>query len=196
MEVEIWKSLDFLGYPNYKVSNFGRVKSLNYRHSGKEGIIKPCKDKDGYLQLSLYQNTQKKTFTVHKLVALAFIPNDNPIKKTQINHLDENKENNHVLNLCWCTREENINYGTHNERMSKTKKGKPKSEEHKQKLSIANKGKGSKPILQYTLDGVFIRDWDSATTASKELNIFQTSITACCKGKQKSAYGFIWRHKE
>ena len=110
--------------------------------------------------------------------------------------MDENKENNHVSNLCWCNCYENNNYGSRNIRMSKTKKGKPKSEEHKQKLSIANKGKGSKPILQYTLDGIFIRDWDSATTASKELNIFQTSITACCKGKQKSAYGFIWRYKE
>lgn len=194
-EVEIWKSLVFLGYLNYEVSNMGQVKSLNYRHTGKERLLKPSKDKDGYLQLSLYQNTQKKTFRVHKLIALAFIPNDNPIEKTEINHLDENKENNHVSNLCWCSCIDNNNYGTRNERMSKTKKGKPKSEEHKQKISQARKGKGNKPILQYTKDMVFIRDWDSATQASEELNLSQGNITQCCRNKQKSAYGYIWRYK-
>lgn len=193
--IEIWKSLDFLGYLNYEVSNMGQVKSLNYRHTGKERLLKPSKDKDGYLQLSLYQNTQKKTFRVHKLIALAFIPNDNPIEKTEINHLDENKENNHVSNLCWCSCIDNNNYGTRNERMSKTKKGKPKSEEHKQKISQARKGKGNKPILQYTKDMVFIRDWDSATQASEELNLSQGNITQCCRNKQKSAYGYIWRYK-
>lgn len=192
MEEEIWKSLDFLGYPDYEVSNFGRVKSLNYRHSGKEGIIKPCKNKDGYLQLSLCQNMQKKTFRVYKLVALAFIPNDNPTEKTQINHLDENKENNHVSNLCWCSCIENINYGSRIERIRKKLKGHKLSEEHKQKIVEAIK----KPILQFSLSGEFIKEFDSAKSASEELNIDSSSITKCCKEKLKSAYGFIWRYKE
>jgi hypothetical protein len=80
--------------------------------------------------------------------------------------------------------------------MSKAKKGKLKSEETKQKMSQALKGKGIKPILQFTLDNIFIREWDSATTASRELNINQSNITKVCKGKIKTCGGFIWRYKE
>lgn len=254
-EVEVWKSLDFLGYPSYEISTFGRVKSLNYRRSGKEKILKPSNNGRGYLQVLLYLNNKMKYFVVHKLVALAFIPNDNPIEKTEINHLDENPSNNHVSNICWCNRYENINYGTRNERvsekmkeyykdkenhpmygkhrteetkqkisesqkgkklsaetkrkMSEAQKGKRHSEEHKQKISESLKGKMSgekhpmygkispnrKPILQFTLDNEFIKYWDSATTASKELNLSQGNITQCCKGERKTYGGYIWRYK-
>jgi group I intron endonuclease len=220
--IEIWKSLDCINYPNYEISNWGRVKSLNYKRSGEERLLKPKKQKDGYLSVSLCKDSKQKSFLVHKLVALIFL--ENPLNLPQINHKDENKENNKVENLEFCTARHNINYGTRSERagkniskakqgkhhtketkqkMSETRKGennpmfgKKHTKETKQKISETRKGKGTKPILQYTLDGVFIRDWDSATTASKELNIFQTSITACCKEKLKTCGGFIWRYKQ
>lgn len=195
-EVEIWKSLDFLGYPDYEVSNMGQVKSLNYLRTGKERILKQSKTKKGYLQISLYQNAKQKKIRIHRLVALAFLKNDNPIEKTEINHLDENKENNHVSNLCWCSHIENVNYGTRNERVSQTMTGKHIGEKHpmfgkhhseetKQKMSETMKGKPQykrrKPIQQYTKDMTFIKDWDSTKSASLELNIDSGFITACVR---------------
>ena len=185
-EVEIWKSLEFLGYPEYEVSNFGNVKSLP-RNTTKGGIMKQFKNCCGYLYVSLCNNNKHKKFTIHRLVALTFLENDNPTEKTQVNHLDENKENNHVDNLCWCSCIENNNFGTRNERAGKT-------------ISQAKKGKPQyklrKPILQHTLNGEFVREWDSATTASEELNICRQHITACCKGKRNKCGGYIWRYKE
>lgn len=183
MDIEIWKSLDFLGYPDYEVSNFGRVKSLK---RGKEKILHQGKNKKNYLHLELWENGKGKHFLVHRLVASAFLKNDNNLPC--VNHKDENPSNNRVENLEWVTPKENTNYGTRNERVSEKLKGKPKSEEHKRNIS--------KPILQYTLDGEFIRVWDSATTASKELNIQYSHINDCCRRKRNKCGGFIWRYKE
>lgn len=202
---EIWKDIE--GYEGlYQVSNFGRVKSLYF---GKEKILKQSKHKDEYLQVSLSRNGKKKTFTIHKLVALAFIPN--PDNLLEVNHKDENKQNNHIENLEFCNHTYNINYGTCKKRISKAHKGKkhleetkqklrkPKSEEHKQKIRKAQKGKPNykrrKPIQQYTKDNVFIKEWDSAKSVSKELNIYASAITSCCRGTINSAYGFIWKYK-
>ena len=91
--MEEWKSIkDYEGL--YEVSNMGRVKSLNYRNSGIEKILKLNKSKQGYLRITLNKNGDRKTFQVHRLVAEAFIPNiDN---KPEIDHIDTNKENNCV----------------------------------------------------------------------------------------------------
>lgn len=189
-EIEIWKSLDFLGYPNYEVSNMGRIKTLNYKRSGKEKILKTYKDKYGYLISHLYNNSKGKTYFVHRLVALTFIPN--PEKLPMINHKDESRDNNCVENLEWCDCKYNLNYGSRNIRLRKKLKGNKHTEETKQKMSKAI----SKPILQFTLEGVFIREWQSATSASKELKINRGNITQCCKEKLKTCGGFIWCYKE
>lgn len=173
---EIWKSLDFMEYTDYEVSNWGNVKSLNYRRSRKERILKPNKNNDGYLLVGLSNNGKRKLFTIHQLVALAFIPN--PFNLPCINHKDENPLNNHVSNLEWCTHKYNSNYGTRNERISE-----------------AMKGKGNKPIQQYTKEGIFIREWDSITQINQELNLSQGNICKCCKGKRNKCGGFIWRYK-
>lgn len=191
MEEEIWKDIpEYEGL--YQVSNYGRVKSLNYNRMGEERILKPFKNKFGYLLITLSKKNRQKHFRVHKLVALAFIPNDNPIEKIEVNHLDENKENNHVDNLCWCSHIENCNYCSRNERIGKSKKGQKRTNETKQKISKAK----SIYIIQYTLDNEFVKEWDSATTASKELKINQGNITQCCKGERKTCGGFIWKYKE
>ena len=160
---EIWKDKkDYEGH--YQVSNCGRVKSFRF---GKERILKLIKYKCGYLYVNLYKNNIKKEYLVHRLVAEAFI--DNTDNLPCVNHKDENKLNNNVDNLEWCTHEYNINYGTRTERCSK-------------------------PVLQYTLDGEFIREWPSTRECGKS-GFNQGSVSACCRGKRKTHKGFLWEYK-
>ena len=167
MKKEYWKPV--VGYEgHYQVSNFGRVKSIKF---GKERILKPKKNKFGYLCINLYKNNIKKEYKVHRLVAEAFI--DNPDNLPQVNHRDENKLNNNADNLEWCTHEYNINYGTRTERCSK---------------------KLSKPVLQYTLDGEFVREWPSTMECDRN-GYNRGNVYACCLGKRKTHKGFIWRYK-
>ena len=110
MKKEYWKSV--VGYEGlYMVSNWGRVKSIKF---GKERILKPVTNSSGYLLVGLYKNNIEKKYSVHRLVAEAFIPN--PYNLPQVNHKDENKQNNVVSNLEWCTHEYNNTYGTRIER--------------------------------------------------------------------------------
>lgn len=113
MIIEQWKPI--VGYEGlYEVSNLGRVKSLNYNHTGVEKIMRQQKERNGYLRVGLYRDGKHKIFLVHRLVATAFIPN--PIGFNEINHINEDKANNCVENIEWCDCKYNNNYGTRNER--------------------------------------------------------------------------------
>lgn len=160
---EIWKDKkDYEGH--YQVSNCGRVKSIKF---GKEIILELIKNKGGYYSVNLSKNGIVKNYLVHRLVAEAFI--DNPDNLPQVNHRDENKLNNNVDNLEWCTNEYNINYGTRTERYSK-------------------------PVLQYTLDGEFVGEWPSARECGR--NGFNTRhVGDCCRGERKTHKGYIWKYK-
>ena len=94
----------------YQVSNLGEVRSLNYHKMNITRKMKLFKGKDGYLRINLTDGKKKKSYLVHRLVAEAFIPNPN--KYLEINHKDETRDNNMVLNLEWCDRSYNNNYGT------------------------------------------------------------------------------------
>ena len=166
---EIWRDIE--GYEGlYQISNKGRVKSL---HNGSERILRPVIDRYGYYYIMLYNDSVRKYFKIHRLVAQAFI--SNPENKPQVNHKDENKKNNCIENLEWATAKENSNYGTRNERVADSR---------------------SKPILQYSKSGDFIRGWKSAREVERMLGIANSHIIACCKGKRKSAGGFVWQYKE
>lgn len=115
MELEVWKDIE--GYPNYQISNFGKVKSVERETyikdrvlaHRKEKILKGYIDKKGYHLVCLYNKNQKvKTFRVHRLVAKYFIHNTE--NKSQVNHKDGNKLNNYFENLEWCTNYENIQH--------------------------------------------------------------------------------------
>lgn len=111
-KMEIFK--DIKGYPNYQVSNLGRVWSKK-----RQIYLKPLKNNSGYLQVCLTAiNGKLKRELIHRLVALTFI--DNPNNYPCVNHKDENKENNTQTNLEWCSRSYNINYGTCAERIGKS----------------------------------------------------------------------------
>ena len=107
MNNELW--LDIPEYKNlYQVSNYGRIKSLNYRRTGKEHILKQTTNNYGYKLVMLYKDGKGKMLSVHRIVAKTFIPNKND--KPEINHIDCNPANNSVDNLEWCTHRENTDY--------------------------------------------------------------------------------------
>ena len=165
---EIWKDKkDYEGH--YQVSNFGRVKSIKF---GKEIILKQKQCMDGYYYVNLSKNGIVKNYYVHRLVAEAFLPN--PDNLPQVNHKDECKTNNVVTNLEWCSAQYNNTYGTRNERSTKSRQI---------------------PIIQYTLDGKFVREWLSAKQAEIEGGFNQENICMCCRGKRKYHHNFIWRYK-
>lgn len=189
---EIWKDIE--GYSGlYQISNLGRVKSLGRRGKGcslKDRILKPMINKDGYHLVNLKDiNHVAKWFTVHRLVALHFIPNPNDYK--EINHKDEVKGNNIDTNLEWCTRDYNVSYGTVIERQSNNKKG--------QSNTWLNK-----PILQYSLEGEFIAEFDSTTQAAqllapvlgKDIEKIKKAINnQLRKYPDGKSCGFNWRYK-
>ena len=187
----------------YQVSNEGRVKSLNYRRSGEERVLKPAKNNWNYLQVYLSKNKKYKWYKVHRLVAQAFIPN--PENLPEVNHLDEDKTNNNVENLEWCTREYNNNYGTRNERMAEAHRGKP-NPRAAEKLRGIPKPKTAEalsiPVDMLTIESEFIRQFSSGKEAERWLrtNGFpkaaNTCIFRCCKGKQSNAYGFKWQYSK
>ena len=203
MKKEIWKLIN--DFPNYMVSNFGRIKSLDTTGTWKEEkILLPHNNGNGYLYVGLWKKGKCKRFGVHRLVAEAFIPN--PQNLPCVNHKNELKDDNRVENLEWCDHKYNSNYGTCIERRIKnviengimkgvnnSMYGKHHSEETKKKIGKANKnGKLSKTILQYDLDGNIIKEWPSTREIERELGFYHTSISACCKGKQITAYKYKW----
>ena len=172
---EIYKDIkDLEG--KYQVSNFGNILSLNYHRSGKSRLLKPRKDKDGYLRVCLYKGKKYKNFYIHRLVAETFIPNSENL--TEINHIDEDKTNNRVDNLEWKSHKDNCNHGTRNERIAKAK----------------TNGKLSKKVLQFTLDGEFVREWPSTAECGRN-GFNHGNIVSCCNEKLPHYKGFLWMYK-
>lgn len=176
MKEEIWKPIE--GYENYEVSNIGRVRSLNYHRTGKEKILIPVLFKY-YLGVNLYKNGKMKCCKIHRLVAQAFI--HNPDNLPCINHKNENKTDNRVENLEWCTVGYNLIY----------------SNIHI-KGANASKKKLSKPVIQFTLDGKFVAEYPSTMEAYRQTGIHYSNIANCCRGKEhcKSAGNYKWKFKD
>ena len=167
---EIWRDIE--GYEGlYQVSNKRRVKSLNYRHTGKEEVLKQGKTKKGYLLVCLSKGGKHKNYQVHRLVASAFI--SNPENYPVINHLDENASNNCIENLEWCTQKYNCNYGTRNERLSKSK---------------------NRAFICVETGEVF----SSAKEAQEKTGVFASAIRACARHEKwyHTAGGYHWEYIE
>lgn len=130
-KIEIWKTIK--DYPDYQISNFGRVKSFKKCRGSNERILKPRKGKYGYLNISLRKNNKLMTFTIHRLVLMHFKPIDNP-ELFQCNHINGNKLNNNIDNLEWYTRSENAKHAYRIGLMSNPMIGKHHSKETKNKI--------------------------------------------------------------
>ncbi len=161
-----WKEIK--GYEGvYLISDTGDVVGINH------GRKIPCVNEDGYLRVQLCKDGEAKNRYVHRLVAEAFI--DNPLNLPCVNHKDENKANNAVENLEWCTSLYNNTYGTRME-----------------KIANARSGKRTVAILQFDNEGNFVRRWDGVYLACRELGVCKASVHRCIRGKQNTAGGFRW----
>lgn len=174
--MEEWKDIYYYDYEKdewidytgiYQISNKGHVK--RFYKNGNKKLLKENIGTNGYLKVDLSKEGNVKTFNVHRLVALIFIENNEPLVKTQVNHIDENKENNSVENLEWCTKEYNLNYGTRTERAGKNHRGKNHS--------------SSKAIICVTTGEIY----ESIREAERKTGIAHQHISKCCKGKYKFA---------
>lgn len=189
---EAWKTIILLDigetYKNYMISNLGRVKRC-YK-SGKEKILKPYKDKKGYLTISLSKNNKSKIFKIHRLVGFAFV--EGWFEGATIDHIDTNKENNIWTNLRWTTNKENSNNELSKKHCSESHKGNIFSDEHKRNIGEANKGKHTTKVYCIELNKVF----DSIKEANEIFNISKGNIAYVCNGKAKTAGGYHWMYYE
>lgn len=176
MDGEVWK--DVVGFEGlYMVSNMGRIKALasirkfgNFTRRHRERIMKLFPNWAGYLHCRVADLNQKQTgIRVHQCVANAFIPKPNGAQC--INHKDENKQNNVVSNLEWCTFAYNLRYGS-------------------------RRLQQCVPIVKCDLSGNPIAEYESIQQASNDNNIKRTCISNCLNGWSQRAGGFVWKFKQ
>lgn len=169
---EMWK--DIKGYEGlYQISSLGNVK-------GKRGkLLKPQKREHGYLGVDLYdKNHKQRRYSIHRLVAIAFIPNPN--NYLEVNHINENKTDNTIENLEWVSHKINSNHGTRGKR-----------------ISLKNKnGKKSKAIAQFTKDGKLLNIYPSMVAIKRIHGYEQSNICKCVQNDKNynHAYGYKWRY--
>ena len=164
---EVETFVKVVGFEKYEVSNLGKIRNIK---SGK--ILKPWLHNNGYLMHCLYKNNKSKNLLLHRIVATAFI--DNPEEKPCVNHIDENKLNNDLSNLEWCTVRENNVHGTRIKRAAE---------------------KLSQKVIQLDLDDNVLNEFESMKQAERETGVFASHIGASCNGKRKSAGGYKWKRK-
>ena len=181
MNKEIWKDIE--GYEGlYQVSNLGRVRSTtrkqlanirNNKYITKKGqVLTPMISNAGYGRVTLFKERKRKMYSVHRLVAMAFI--DNPDNLPEVNHKDGNKRNNELHNLEWCSKSANVKHAYDN-----------KLTKHY-----------TRKILQYGANGELLKEWDSLISITRELGFnFKTIQTVCAgRGRAKRAFGYVWKY--
>lgn len=182
---EEWKWI--AGYEGrYEVSNFGRIRSYANGRWGNQSVSRKLRLKhytNGYPCIVLYKDGTSKTVSIHRLVAQAFIPN--PDNLPEVNHKDGDKENNNVRNLEWMTCSQNsqhaIDTGLH----------RPSGIQKKAASEVC-----SIPVYMYDTNGNLLRVFGSITEASEVTKADKSEIVKCCKGKAKTAKGYVWKYAQ
>jgi hypothetical protein len=168
---EIWKPIN--GFQGYEISNWGRVKS--YKHDKINGrLLSICVNRDGYSYVVLRDAEKQKNYkTIHQLVARAFILNSD--NKSQVNHIDGDKQNNTISNLEWVTPQENTLHAYNN--------------------GLRTDDFKTKAVAQIDTDGVVLTVFDSLKEAAERLNLYNSShIVDCCKGRRSTCMGYKWQY--
>ena len=176
---EIWLRYKVVGKRIYFISNMGRfcsIESINSaRHKGrcwKTKIISPYPNQKGYMLVRTRENNKTCYHQVHRAVLSTFCPllDDS---NYQVNHIDGNKSNNNLSNLEWCSCKENIRHAIYHKLIDNTKQ-----------------------VSMYSLDGNFIKEFDSITDAEKETGVLGVNISSCCKHKIRQSGGYQWRYEK
>lgn len=172
---EVWK--DVVHYEGlYEISNFGRVRNKKTQKiKVQKSNYNKKTGKGGYLFVDLWKHNKGRREYVHRLVAMAFIPN--PDNKPQVNHKDEIKTNNEVSNLEWVTVKENNNYGTHKQRATE---------------NFLNNGKNCYKVKQFSLEGEYIATYRSMREAERLNNLANGSLSAYFKNHYSQWGGYKW----
>lgn len=165
----------------YEVNEIGKV-----RNAKKLSEISARKSNNGYMKVHLYKNNICANKYVHRLVAETFITNTENLPC--VNHIDGNKLNNSVSNLEWCTYSKN----SYHAYKIGLKKVTPKT----QRAMITNGKKRKKAVIQYDLEGNFIKEWESISQIHDALMYSCSNISRCCRGVQLYANNYKWCFKE
>lgn len=200
---EIWKPIE--GYEGfYEVSNIGRVKSLTREVVRKNGVHLSIKGsimrphilivgkyfKRKYRVFCLSKSGKREFIYGHTLVARAFIPN--PENKPCVDHINGTEYGDSVENLRWCTQKENLNFETARKHNSEANRG----ERHSRYGKFGAQNPTSKSVAQYTKEGEYVQTFGGIREAERKTGIDNRGICACCKGKHRSAGGYVWRYIE
>lgn len=184
---EIWKDIN----EDYCVSNYGKVWSR------KRNKLVGFKSVTGYMEVMINGTRHY----IHRLVAQAFIPNPN--NYPEIDHLDADRSNNVWTNLRWTDRKGNQNNPITKTKMKESNKGKldkaHKAAEERQTWKIGQKAAAKsreKRVFQYTIDGVFVKEYSSTVEAAKEVGCTANSIAKCCRGKYKTTKDYVWKYAD
>ena len=182
---EEWR--DVVGWERYAVSSFGRVAAYSAPYKcgsrtcrRKPQILRQVQNNNAphYYKVRLSDgNGNNRSLLVHRIVAEAFLPNQDGLP--YVNHKDEDSQNNRVENLEWCTQKYNCNYGTHNARMAKT---------------ISETAYQRRSVVQLSLDGKYIKTFPSIKDAADELCIQRASISICCRKPNRTGRGYRWMY--
>lgn len=186
--MRIWKDIE--GYDGkYQISNYGEVRSFSKWSRGrtlKGGATKGNPNPYKFVALVKTGRKDIKFKYIHRLVAEAFI--DNPLNLPEVNHKNGNTLDNMVDNLEWCTHAQNMYFASQSGVLSEGQKSRRGSNHPK-----------AKAVLQFTKNGVFVKEWESVNQVTRETGIPANAIFKCCNPKkyphEKSAYGYKWRYK-